>query len=106
VNYTEVFTKAFNDELFRSAIDRIYKDAIAAEDALTRDQFIQAIEQLVKAGDFARLVLSEPRAGNPAQTVIYLPYQGMNVLEERIKVLQGKLNAIEKILRGDKPDED
>lgn len=72
------------NEQISDACERLVKAYNIATEELTGKQIAEALEQALLAGDFKRLV----EVTNNGQTVIYVPYMGVNELRaenERLK---------------------
>lgn len=69
-------------EQLGEAIDKLVSEHNLAVESLTQKQLAEAIKQALLSGDFTRFV----QAGNGAQAVIYIPFQGVEALREREKL--------------------
>jgi hypothetical protein len=90
------FEIATNDRLgiLASAIEEATAEAFKAQDKLTKEQFVEALMQAIKSGDFMKYV----RVGDHAQAVVYLPYQREQELETKNAELEAYLDTAIKLL--------
>lgn len=77
------------DSAIKEVTDEAYKAACEAESNLTRDQFVEALMQAIKAGDFIRYC----QQGHNAQAIVYIPYAKQQQLEANVELLAGKLTT-------------
>jgi len=65
---------------------------------LTKNQFVNALTQALKCGDFQRFICYDK-----GQAVIYLPYRKVQELEARIKELETALRAVKEAVASHVP---
>jgi hypothetical protein len=70
--------------IFSKAVEEAAEEAFKAQSTLTKEQFVEALMQAIKCGDFVRYV----RAGDHAQQVVYLPFQREQELEGNVEQLE------------------
>lgn len=78
--------------------DKLVREHGLAHERLTEKQIADAIRQALLAGDFTMHVVAE----TGAQTVTYIPYQGVEELRDEVRRLK---SLIESLTEGDKPSE-
>jgi hypothetical protein len=76
--------------ILQSALNDACEEAFKAQDILTRDQFVEALMQAIKCGDFVKYV----RVTDGAQQVIYLPFQREQELEGKIRELEIEIDSL------------
>lgn len=83
----------------KEATDEAYKAACEAENNLTRDQFVDALMQAIKSGDFMRHVRFGASESNPfcfgeQQCVTYIPYWLKQELETKLETANKLLDRV------------
>jgi hypothetical protein len=87
------FTLKADDRLalLSTAIEEATEEAYKAQDKLTRDQFVDALVQAIKSGDFVRYVRIDERT----QTVTYEPFRLFAELKTNLDRAMAILDRVE-----------
>lgn len=73
---------------FEAAVEKLVEERSLAVEQLTKDQFVEALKQAIKSGDFQRLVSVDGR-----QAVTYIPFREVEALKSRVSELEEIVDA-------------
>lgn len=93
----------FESFLTTEALNKFVHEYSLAEEKLTKEQFAEAIRQMIAAGDFCRYLI--PTKDGMGSTVVYDPYRECERLRSENRRLKDTIETVERLLSG-KKDED
>lgn len=85
------------DTALKKAADKLADEKYAAANALTEEQFIEAMRQALACGDFMRYV----HIDGSCQSVTYEPFRECQSLRNRLKFFEQQMKAIYKLVAED-----
>jgi hypothetical protein len=89
-----VENKRLNSEL-QQVVSQMMQDRSEALEKACRDDLVKILEQMIRSGDIIRYTSME------AQKLVYIPYQRVMELENRVKELEEALKFMVYDIKGD-----
>jgi hypothetical protein len=80
-------------DVLEELINRAILEKEVSTEKLTQEQFVEAVKQAVKAGDFVRLVQAGPDLLKHSQSVVYIPWAEKQHLSLQIDRLREAIKA-------------